>query len=1322
MTTASNSRFLLIISLLVILFSFGLPVYAKYDGGTGEPNDPYQIATADDLILLGETPEDYDKHFILTADIDLDPNLPGRKVFDKAVIAPDMDDENLFFQGTFFGGVFDGNDHTISHLTIKGADYIGLFGQLSSLAIISNLGLEEVDFNGIDGPVCGLVGCNFGSITNSYSTGTVSGDGIYSEVGGLVGYNYGSITNSYSTITVSGGLDVSGLVCYNSGSIINSYSTSTVSGDIEVGGLVGHNSGRIINSYSAGTVSGGTYIGGLVGNNKGCIINSYSISNIDGEDDVGGLVGSNEGRIISSFWDMETTGQTTSAGGEGLTTAEMQDINTYLNDGWDFVDESLNGTCDHWQISLDEYPKLRFEGDRPAMPEGLGTVAEPYQIRDAGSLGTVWLEPTAHYRLEASIDLSGITWSTGVIPLFGGSFDGNGHTISHLNIQGRDYLGLFGQLSTRAIVSNLGLEEVDVNGTSDYVGGLVGDNVGSITNSYSIGKVSGVDKVGGLVGFNYGSIINSYSTSSVSGNDYVGGLVGSNYGRITNCYRTGSVTGGHFVGGITGYNVSISYSTNNERYQSGHIINSYSTGIISGDKDVGGLAGNNGGRIISSFWNMQTSGLVDSSGLTIAKMKDINTYLDAGWDFEGESLNGICDYWQISPGEYPRLRLANNRPVMPEGLGTAEEPYLIRSAGDLGTVWSEPTAHYRLEASIDLSDITWPTAVIPWFGGYFEGNGHTIRNLHIQGRSYLGLVGQLNPTAVISNLGLVEVDIYEVDQREESVNIGGLVGYNSGLITNNYLIGTVRGDKDVGGLVGYNKGSIINSYSAGLISGRGEVGGLAGYNGGHITDSYSAGMVSGGFNNSIGGLVGTNVGNTTNSYSTGKVIGHFSVGGLIGINGGSITDSYSNSKVRGDNSVGGLVGVNYGGVTNSYSTGRVESTGSFGEDSPVGGLVGKNRGSLVGMNREGSIISSFWDMETSEQTTSAGGEGLNTTKMKDITTYLNAGWDFVDESLNGTFDEWQISPGEYPELCIADNRPVMPEGSGTTAEPYLIRNAEDMKTVWYEPTAHYRLEASIDLSGITWSTAVIPWFGGYFDGNGHTISHLHIQGVNYVGLFRKLDYEAVICNLGLEEVDVNGTDFYAGSFVGVNDGTITNCYSIGNVHGYGYVGGLVSSNNGIITNSYSTGSVSGDAYVGGLVGFNNQANLCNCYSTCIVSGSRAGGLVGESWGGNIINCYSTGKVNGGGLVGGLVGENDLGVIESSFWDVETSGLTRDGSRWSLYKAFGLTTAEMQTSGTFLEAGWDFVGETANGTEDIWWINEGQDYPRLWWELGDKTSP
>ena len=61
---------------------------ADFAGGTGEPDDPYQIATAEQLIGLGEDPNLYDQCFVLTADIDLDPNLPGRKVFTQAVIAP----------------------------------------------------------------------------------------------------------------------------------------------------------------------------------------------------------------------------------------------------------------------------------------------------------------------------------------------------------------------------------------------------------------------------------------------------------------------------------------------------------------------------------------------------------------------------------------------------------------------------------------------------------------------------------------------------------------------------------------------------------------------------------------------------------------------------------------------------------------------------------------------------------------------------------------------------------------------------------------------------------------------------------------------------------------------------------------------------------------------------------------------------------------------------------------------------------------------------------------------------------------------------------
>jgi hypothetical protein len=75
---------------------------------------------------------------------------------------------------------------------------------------------------------------------------------------------------------------------------------------------------------------------------------------------------------------------------------------------------------------------------------------------------------------------------------------------------------------------------------------------------------------------------------------------------------------------------------------------------------------------------------------------------------------------------------------------------------------------------------------------------------------------------------------------------------------------------------------------------------------------------------------------------------------------------------------------------------------------------------------------------------------------------------------------------------------------------------------------------------------------------------------------------------------------------------------------------------------------------------------------------------------------------------GLV-DSYFGTVNNSFWDMEASDQPTSTAGEEK------TTAEMQTESTFTDAGWDFVGETVNGTEDIWWIDEGQDYPRLWWE-------
>ena len=89
---------------------------------------------------------------------------------------------------------------------------------------------------------------------------------------------------------------------------------------------------------------------------------------------------------------------------------------------------------------------------------------------------------------------------------------------------------------------------------------------------------------------------------------------------------------------------------------------------------------------------------------------------------------------------------------------------------------------------------------------------------------------------------------------------------------------------------------------------------------------------------------------------------------------------------------------------------------------------------------------------------------------------------------------------------------------------------------------------------------------------------------------------------------------------------------------------------------------------------------------------------------------------GEGSVGGLVGTNDAGEIIGSFWDIARSGTSTSAG------GTGLTVARMRTLDTFLAVGWDFEDETDNGTADIWWLREGLDYPRLWWEFGEVASP
>ena len=176
--------------------------------------------------------------------------------------------------------------------------------------------------------------------------------------------------------------------------------------------------------------------------------------------------------------------------------------------------------------------------------------------------GLPGMTPTGDYVLSGNLNAGAMAFTP--IATFTGVLDGLGHTVSNLtiNLPTISNVGLFATTGSSAAIRNLGIASGSVAGNA-YVGGLVGYNLGTISNSYAAEAVTGIHYVGGLVGQNHGTtatISNSYTTGTVSGNlgsDDVGGLAGNNNGTLSNDYATGNVTGatnGLDTGGLVGYN------------------------------------------------------------------------------------------------------------------------------------------------------------------------------------------------------------------------------------------------------------------------------------------------------------------------------------------------------------------------------------------------------------------------------------------------------------------------------------------------------------------------------------------------------------------------------------------------------------------------------------------------------------------------------------------------------------------------------------------------------------------------------------------------
>ncbi len=430
-------------NITVMLFLvFTITLNAQFAGGSGTEADPYQITNVTELQNMNLY---LDAHYIIMNDIDASETRTWNA---GAGFVP----VGGYYYQTSFKGYLDGQNFTISDLYINvptDTDPVGLFRSsydpLLTYSNLKNIILENIDYH-VGGFAGALTGINNRSISNCHSSGTIIATitgvnpmGGDIGLGGLVGVNNWDMMNCSSSCDVTGINTVGGLIGTNNSpdaedfGMMKCYSTGNVSGEYEVGGFAGKIiGGNVYNCYSTGDVynssgKSGGFVGYVGSSYYIDIYRCYSNGYVYGNTDTGGFSGSQINynvNIFSSYWDTETSHQSTSTGGTGKTTAEMQTQSTYSE--WDFAGESYYGDEDIWSINPllnGGYPYLT--GQFPQTPQNVTTAVN-------GTNMIISWDPAADaisYKVYASFepftgfsDLSdfgtfnGTTWSS---PFFG---------------------------------------------------------------------------------------------------------------------------------------------------------------------------------------------------------------------------------------------------------------------------------------------------------------------------------------------------------------------------------------------------------------------------------------------------------------------------------------------------------------------------------------------------------------------------------------------------------------------------------------------------------------------------------------------------------------------------------------------------------------------------------------------------------------------------------------------------------------------------------------------------------------------------------------
>ena len=999
---------------------------------------------------------------------------------------------------------------------VKGNDYVGGVCGYNYCGTITNcINKANIFSEGSQGGgICGAISSGSGKITDCINEGDISGNGNAGGVCGDTNAGTNLIENCYNKGSITGKKKTGGIIGSNSGQIKNCYNIGDIKGGtfsslVGAGGICGYNSNQISYCYSNGKVAGGENLGGICGISKSQIQKCY----YDSDNYRGNAVGKDEGKISN------TLGKTTKAFKNGEVCYLLQSGQGSMVWGQTIgTDEAPVLTSDSAKTIYATTGCVVYSNTEFEKTEKAHNVSDAdFRCIDCGQ----YEAPILNKDVYEISNASQLYWFAEYV----NKGNTSAKAVLKENIEvNKNVLDADGKLSTNASGylswTPIGNEASPYTGTFDgngkTISGLYFDN-----NSTSYVGLFGYVGSGGAIS-NVG-VVDSY----INGLEYLGGVCGYNNGTIKNSYYDNiAYSSGSAVGG---------------KEDTSDVCGKASSSFTGGE--VAYLLQNSDNGVVWGQDLSATDSLPALNGRILYRKCDGISYTNDVNSTAHDYQEGICTICHD-------CKLAE--------LSEDSSYFEIENKGNL--YWfaafvnlGNTTINAKLMADIELNsgvfnesgELADTSSFFQWtpigtsskpYEGTFDGNGKIISGLYFDNNStdYAGLFGYLGENGKVSKFGVVDSYIKGKD------NVGGICGYNLGIISNTYYTGVNSGGSVVGGVCGYNGNGLNNSFSIAKLSGSTAVGGVCGQNESTIQNCfYDNTAYSGG--SAVAGAEDTSdvCGKASSSFTDGEVA--------------YLLQKSYNGEVWGQNlSVANSL-PDFDGTVIYKKCSVNEYTN---DDSNIGHNYVDDICTKCHDYKEAKLSedSKYYEIESAGNLcwfasyVNKGNTSANAKLLKDIVVNKNV-LD-VNGKLStdaGGFLSW-TPIGNYSKQYTGTF-----DGNGKTISGLYFNNSD---------TYYVGLFGYVGSGGNISNVGVVDsYFGGKTSvgsvcgQNGGTIQNCYNTG------------------------SVTGM-YYVGSVCGRNDGTIQNGYNTGSVSGTQYVGGVCGASSKIITNCY----FDSNNYGGGAVG------------------------------------------------------------------------------------------------------------------------------------------